>query len=531
MTVPTALNAERRGSISSPMRSQFRSIATIFRGTIKDTLSNSMANRLRRVPTGTSSRCSRRPFRRVQRLTSLLLFVWLLLASSRSAHGYSVLSHEQLIDLSWNSTIVPILLSHYPLLTTEQLRQAHAFAYGGCVIQDLGYYPFGHALFSNLTHYVRSGDFVQSLFRNAHSADELAFAIGALSHYIGDSIGHSQATNPSVALSFPKLRAEFGSLVNYAQDKNAHGQVEFAFDINQIVKNRLPPAAYLHFIGLKVPQRQLAEAFYETYGLNIGGILGLYHPTLRTYRFGVRSFLPAFAYAEALLHPQRLLADTPGPEIDVYEQHMAQLHREAEWHRYRKKPGVGTYMLAGLIVILPKIGPIAMLSIKGPTADTEQCYIESVNLSTAALGLVLEQFAARYPTAGQTTERARLEGLRKENAELSPPAALDPPSAMRYSQPLPSSLVPNRDLDTGARVVPGGYPLTDETYAKLLTTVTEHPTKPIPAKLKEDIFNYYADPDAPISTKRSPKKWDQVQKHLKLLTSIPTRAEPELAFP
>src|SRR5262249_18974545 len=155
--------------------------------------------------------------------------------------------------LSWNSAIVPILLRRYPSLTPEQLMQAHAYAYGGCVIQDVGYYPFADAFFSELTHYVRSGDFIQSLFRNAHNADELAFAIGALSHYLGDSLGHSQATNPSVAIGFPKLRAKYGPSVNYAQGKNAHGRIEFAFDINQITKRRLAPLAYVRYIGLNVP--------------------------------------------------------------------------------------------------------------------------------------------------------------------------------------------------------------------------------------------------------------------------------------
>src|SRR4051794_24441563 len=192
----------------------------------------------------------------------VLPLLLVLLASSHSSEAYSVLSHEQLIDLSWRSAIVPLLLSRFPTLTPEQVRKAHANAYGGCVIQDLGYYPFGNAFFSDLTHYVRSGDFVQSLFRNAHTADELAFAIGALSHYIGDSLGHSQATNPSVAIEFPKLRAKYGPSVNFAQGKNAHGRVEFAFDIDQIAKERLPPAAYLHYIGLEVPRNQIIASFY-----------------------------------------------------------------------------------------------------------------------------------------------------------------------------------------------------------------------------------------------------------------------------
>jgi hypothetical protein len=437
----------------------------------------------------------------------------LLLTSSRSASAYSVLTHEQLIDQSWKSTIAPILISRFPSLTPEQLAKAHAYAYGGCAIQDLGYYPSGNAFFSELTHYVRSGDFVQSLFRNAHNADELAFAIGALAHYIGDTIGHAQATNPSVAIAFPKLRSKYGSSESYEQAKNAHGEVEFAFDINQIVKQRFAPSAYLRFIGLAVPRRQLNVSFYETYGLYIAETLGLYRTTLHTYSFGVRTFLPAFAYAEALLHGDGFPADTPGPELSFYEQHMAQLAREAEWDRYRKKPGLGIHLLAGLIVILPKIGPIKMLAIKGPNAETEKRYIESVNLSTGALTQALASLSAPLSAEAANADSA------------SPPYAVLP--SARYPETPRAGLVPNRDLDTGVRILPGGYHLTDETYAKLLAMVTKDQTRPLPAALKQDILSYYADPDAPISTKRNPKKWAQVQQDLQRLTTFPTRTEPE----
>jgi len=160
----------------------------------------------------------------------------LILAPPRAAKAYGVLTHQQLIDQAWETFIVPILLNRFASLSPKQLQTAHAYAYGGCVIQDFGYYPFGDEFFSDLTHYVRSGDFVQNLFRHAHSANEFAFANGALSHYVGDSIGHLRTTNPSVAMTFPKLRARYGPSVNYAQGKCQHSQVEWAFDANQAAK-------------------------------------------------------------------------------------------------------------------------------------------------------------------------------------------------------------------------------------------------------------------------------------------------------
>jgi hypothetical protein len=423
--------------------------------------------------------------RRPRALPALLTA--LLFASSPRAGAYGVLTHQALIDLSWKSTIEPILLNRFPALTPEQLKKAHAYAYGGCAIQDLGYYPFGNEFFSDLTHYVRSGDFVRSLFRHAGNANELAFAIGALAHYIGDSIGHSVATNPSVAIEFPKLRAKYGPSVSFAENRNAHSQVELAFDVNQVTKGHMPPSRYLRSIGLDVPRRQIAEAFYETYGFEVREVVGLYRPALRTYRFGARSFLPTFIYAEAVLHRRRFPPDTPGAEVDLHDRYVAQAARESGWDRYRKKPGIGIHLLAGVIVILPKIGRLKMLDIKGPNADTGKRYIESVNRSLAAMARILAQ-------SGRT---------------------------------LPAAQVPDRDLDTGERVVPGGYPLTDKTYAKLLARVTKDPSRPIPAGLKQDILRYYADPNAPISTKRNPKHWGKVQAQLQLLTNVPTHAGPE----
>ena len=180
-----------------------------------------------------------------------ILFLALALFWGFEACAYSLLTHEQLIDLTWKDSIVPLLLSRYPSLTPAQLDQARAYAYGGCVIQDIGYYPFGDVNYSDLTHYVRSGDFVVNLFRNATNANELAFAVGALSHYIGDSVGHSMATNLAVPVEFPKLRAKYGPQVNYAEGQRQHVQTEFAFDINEIAHHRMAPVHYLRHIGLE----------------------------------------------------------------------------------------------------------------------------------------------------------------------------------------------------------------------------------------------------------------------------------------
>ncbi|WP_263385213.1 zinc dependent phospholipase C family protein [Granulicella arctica] len=417
---------------------------------------------------------------RVLALTLLALTV----TPSREASGYSFLTHEQLIDLTWKASIRPLLLQRYPKLTRAEVLTAHAYAYGGSAIQDVGYYPGGDKFFSDLTHYVRSGDFITALFRNAHNANELAFAIGALSHYVGDVIGHPDATNVAVPLEFPKLAARYGPVVNYAQAEHPHVQTEFAFDINEIANHRFAPAAYLKHIGLAVPVKQLATAYYETYGIGGEYASGRRRLSLSGYRFAVRSLLPRVAFAETVLHRKSFPIDSPGPEIDLLKKQLAQADFENGWDQYRKKPGIGTYSLAGFIYVVPKFGPLKLLAIKGPTSITEDDYVRSFNLSI----IELRHQLTRVGTADHA--------------------------------------IPNRDLDTGAKVKPGGYRLTDDTYAKLLRELTSTPDRPIPPGIKTDIAEYYADPSAPIVTKKNPKRWAEVQHDLTILASMKTTTLP-----
>lgn len=461
-----------------------------------------------------------------------LLVLPLILLGSRPAAAYSVQTHEQLIDLTWQDSIVPLLLSRYPNLTPQQLEQARAYAYGGCVIQDMGYYPFGDKFYSDLTHYVRSGDFVVSLFRNAHNANELAFAVGALSHYIGDSVGHSQATNIAVPVEFPKLRRRYGPVVSYAEGEHQHVQTEFAFDIDQVVDHNMAPFAFLQHVGLKVPVHQLALAFYQTYGItDFAG----YHAggfNLREYRFAVRSFIPRVAYAITVLHRHREPAKPNTPETAEIDKEVADVAAANHWDKYRRKAGFETYALACLLFVLPKVGPLAMVNVKGPTQQTEADYMHSLVLSTTALRQGLHRFTPPKSSAADPALQypSRLgAGSQTAPAQPAPSAPLPADTRRERVQPEidPRHPLPNRDLDTGRVVQPGGYSLTDSTYAALLDRLTRHPLQPVPPGVVRDIQAYYADPDAPITTKRDPKRWAQVEADLKTLSAMPTSREPE----
>ncbi|MGH9727043.1 MAG: zinc dependent phospholipase C family protein [Candidatus Acidiferrales bacterium] len=389
-----------------------------------------------------------------------------------------------MIDLAWRASIRPLLLARFPGSTNAQLREAHAYAYGGCVMQDMGYYPFGNKFFSDLTHYVRAGDFINNLFRESRNIDEYAFAIGALSHYLGDSIGHSVAINPSTAIDFPKLAREYGPIVTYDEDPHAHVRTEFAFDVGQLSKRTFAPPAYMHFIGFKSPRRLIERAFLSTYGFDLKRLFGRTPAALRSYRGSVRSFIPAFAGAEIVLHGKHFAPDTQNEAYLKFIRRLKTADYERHWAYSYRKPGFGPHLLAIIIKIIPKVGPASLLAIKIPNTRTEDLFIDSVDRTVDAYDGLLKILLA------------------------NPQAVLT---------------LPNRDLDTGEKVKPGGYRLTDNTYAQLVAHLTSDPDRAIPRQLRDDILDYYSDPNAPIATKKNARAWKRLTSQLQVLKQMKTR--------
>ncbi len=387
---------------------------------------------------------------RICTIVSLVAFT--LLAAQ--APAYSVLTHEELIDLAWNDSIRPLLLARFPGATEEQLLEAHAYAYGGSAIQDMGYYPFGKPFFSNLTHYVRTGDFIAWLFHNARTLDEYAFAVGVLSHYLGDSIGHSQVINRATALEFPKLRQEFGNSVTYGESPHSHIRTEFAFDVEELTNLDFAPPAYMQHIGFKVPRKFLEHAFISTYGFDIHLVLGRARPSLRSYRTSVRTFIPAFAQAEVVLHRHQF---PPHPDDEAYRtfaERVARTNYERHWKHAYKGPGFKAHLLAILVFLVPKVGGASDLALKIPTPKTEEWYLQSVNHTVDAFRETLHK-----------------------NLSNSDPTV---------------PLLPNLDLDTGRPAKLGDYALADRAYEQLLLRLASKPDRSIPADLKQNILDYYA---------------------------------------
>jgi len=413
----------------------------------------------------------RRTFRHPIALGLLLLF------SVSTASAYSVLTHEAIIDSTWDSAIKPLLMKRFPAATADELKQAHAFAYGGCIIQDLGYYPFGSKFFSNLTHYVRSGDFVLNLIRDSQDLNEYAFALGALSHYAADNNGHPMAVNRAVPLFYPKLGLKFGKQVTYADDPASHARTEFAFDVFQAAKGRYASAAYKDFIGFEVAKPLLDRAFQDTYGMGLEKVFLDVDLAIGSYRRAVGSVLPALTRVAWQLKKQEIRKDAPSVTRKTFLYNLSRSSYEKNWGGTYSRPGIRSKFLTSLFRIVPRAGPFSPLSFKRLTPETEKMYMASFN---------------------STIDRYRVL-LSEQNAG--------------------NLKLPNDNLDVGEFTPAGKYSLADGTYSELLHKLQGHYTE-LPQELRSDILAFYHDLSLPISTKSNDRDWARVLQELGQLRSV-----------
>ena len=410
----------------------------------------------------------------------LALFLVTLMCGGGSS-AYSVLTHEEIVDLLWTDELRPLLLNRFPELSEDQLKEAHAYAYGGAVIQDLGYYPFGSAEFSNLVHYVRSGDFVRELLLESEDANEYAFALGALAHYASDIAGHP-AVNQAVSIQYPKLRAKYGNSVRYAQDHTAHLKTEFGFDMVQVAKNRYASQQYHDFIGFQVSKPLLERVFPVVYGVELKDALTHEDLAIGSYRFAVSRMIPEMTKVALQTHKKDLMRETPNFAKRKFLYRLSRSDYEKEWGKDYTKPGFGTRVLSTLLRYMPRIGPFKALAFNNPTAQTEDMYFKSINTS-------VDQY------------RAFLEEVRAGTLDL-----------------------PNCDLDSGKGTRASEYPLTDDTYAKLLGQLAERKFDLTSSDLRGNILQFYSDLSAPIETKKDQGRWRGVLTsldQLKSMTSVP----------
>ena len=405
-------------------------------------------------------------------LLCLLLFM-------PSASAYSVLTHEEIIDLLWDGHIKPLLLAKYPNATAEELKEAHAYAYGGSVIQDLGYYPFGNHYFSDLVHYVRSGDFVVNMINDAQDIKELAFALGALGHYTSDVTGHP-AVNRSVAIEFPKLAAKYGNKVTYAQDTGTHLKTEFGFDMSQVAKHRYTSDAYHDFIGFEVSKGLLERAFLKTYGLQLKDVLTDEDRAIGSFRRSVSGIVPEMTRIALATRKKELMKDNPTFAQRKFIYRLSRSQYEKDWGNKYYKAGLGTRLLAFLLRLLPRIGPFKALGFKVPTPQTEDLYFKSVNATVDLYGHYLDQ-------------------VRDATVALE-----------------------NRDFDTGEVTHAGEYPPTGATYDTLTGQLAKKNFTDLTPELKANILKFY---DGASPSGVSTKNRDSVAASLEKLKQAQPPAE------
>ena len=414
-------------------------------------------------------RTSNKKSQRARRLAACVLILSLFSGVVPPAQGYSVLTHEAIIDSAWEQGIRPLLLKRFPAATPEDLKRARAFSYGGSAIQDLGYYPFGNNFFSELVHYVRSGDFVQALIRDSSDLDEYAFALGALSHYCADNNGHPLAINLAVPILYPKLKRKYGDHVTFAENPTAHLKTEFAFDVIQSVEGRYVTEDFHDRVGFKVSKPVLEKAFLDTYSLDLSSVFSDYDLAIASYRRGVSTVIPKMTEVAWQLKKDEIQKDFPGITKQQYVYRISKQEYQKRWNENYKKPGLGTKFLAFLIRIIPKVGPFKALTFQVPTPETEKMF------------------------------RASFHDTMKEYEHLL--------TELRESGRV--TLV-NNNFDTGRVTGPGEYALADDTFAELIGRLAEKHFAGITPELRQTLLAYYSDPNSPFSTKKKKKEWAKV---------------------
>lgn len=404
------------------------------------------------------------------------------LGAAQPSLGYSVLTHEAIIDAVWDDSIRPLLLRRFPRATADQLREGHAYAYGGAIIQDMGYYPFGRKFFTDLVHYVRSGDFIEALLQESQDLNEYAFALGALAHYAADNEGHSIAVNRAVPALYPKLRVRYGNRVTYAEDPTAHLRTEFGFDVLQVARNRYAPDSYHDFIGFEVSKELLERAFKKTYGLDMKDLFGNLDLALGTYRRAVSVVIPTMTKVAWETKKDEIEKTNKGMTREKFIYQLSRADYEKDWGRGYEKPGALEKSLAVLFRVVPKVGPFRTLSFKTPTPEAEQMFLQSMNATLV-----------RYRELLRESRTGRLN-------------------------------LQNKNFDTGNATRAGEYTLADQTYAQLLDKLDRDAFKTASAELRRNILAFYRDLDAPIDTKRHRQDWQNTLQSLSRLKASATSA-------
>lgn len=406
------------------------------------------------------------------------------LLSASKADGYSVLAHRAVIDAAWERSLRPALQSRFPL-SAEELLKARAHAYGGCLIQDLGYAPFSSRFFGNLTHYVRSGDFLEALLHESRTANELAFALGALAHFAADTRGHALAVNRAVPLVYPELRRKYGDEITYEEHPAAHLKTEFGFDVLQVARQRYAPDEYHDFIGFEISKELLSRAFRSTYGLDIEEVFADLDVSITTFRWSLTTVIPAVTKVAWQDRRKDIEAQRPGTRRDEFVFASTRADFEKRFGKRYSRPNLWHRFVGWLLKLVPRIGPFKPLAFRTPTPEAERLFVESFD---AAVDRYRDLISAVRP-GGNGVE--------------------------------------NRNLDTGERVAAGTYRLVDDTYAEWLTRLSKRGSAAVPPAVRAEILNFYRDAARPRHV--SAKDWRKTLERVEQLRTAPQQQKSSIS--
>jgi hypothetical protein len=409
----------------------------------------------------------------IQRL--LILAALLFSPVAPRVNAYSVLTHEALVDAMWDVQLKPLLLARFPNSTPEELKKAHGFAYGGAIIQDMGYYPHGSEQFSDMTHYVRTGDFILALIRNAQDLNEMAFALGALSHYMGDLDGHRFATNVGEPMLYPNLRKKYGDFIVYEQNPAAHLKTEFGFDVLEVAKGNFAPQAYHDFIGFYVSKTDLQKGFHDTYGLDLQDVFDDFDKAVESYRRAVSKTIPTATRVAWAQKQNDIRRSEPGITRRKFVYVMSRSSYEKNWGKQYDRPTAGDRFLAFLLRLLPPIGPLKDLRFKMPTPPVEKLFQESFVRATGQYHAALDKVSDK------------------------------------------SLQLDDRNYDVGVVTPAGTYFLEDNIQAYWLKKLAEKNFTTVTPEIKAELVNYYGNLNAPIATKKKKREWAEVVADLQTL--------------
>ncbi|HWZ02528.1 MAG TPA: zinc dependent phospholipase C family protein [Mucilaginibacter sp.] len=386
-------------------------------------------------------------------LRYIIILVILVSFIPKSSRAYSVLTHEALVDASWKKSILPLLRYKYPAAADSDLVKAHAYAYGGCLIADMGYFPFGNVYFTNLAHYVRSGDLVENLISEAQNLNEYAFALGALCHYMGDKYGHSLATNHVVPIVYPEMKEKFGPVVTYEEDHISHSRVEISFDVLETARGNYASQNYHDFIGFEVAKPVLERAFLKTYGQDINTVFSNLDLTISTFRWSVKSLLPTITRTAWLLKKNDIKKLNPSANEHTFHYRMKRKAYYKEFGSSRQKPKFIERVLAVIVRIMPKIGPFKVLKYQPVGPEGEKLFVRSFDTAMVHYD---EQLAK----------------LHEGKIQLK-----------------------DVDYDTGNPTFPGEYGLGDKTYNDMLDKLSDNKFIELTMPLQQNILAFYSKAD------------------------------------